>query len=64
MAKFSKFFLVWYSQQFAIPFWIIGHVNLHFNDYHSIIELSSSIIMHFMVGLGFWFDWQNYKEEK
>ena len=62
MAKFSKFFLIWYSQQFAIPFWIIGHVHLHFNDYHSIIELSSSIIMHFMVALGFWFDSQEYNK--
>ena len=62
--KFSKFALIWYSQQFAIPFWIIGHVHLHFNDYHNMIELSRSIIMHFMVALGFWFDWQNYNKEE
>tara|TARA_R110002020_G_scaffold93344_4_gene225262 strand:- start:285 stop:479 length:195 start_codon:yes stop_codon:yes gene_type:complete len=62
MAKFSRFALIWYSQQFAIPFWIIGHVHLHFNNYHDIIELSSSIIMHFMVGFGFWFDWQEYNK--
>mgnify|MGYP003151986307 FL=1 len=60
--KFSKFSLIWYSQQFAIPFWIIGHVHLHLNDYHDIIELSSSAIMHFMVALGFWLDWQDYNK--
>jgi hypothetical protein len=63
MAKqksFTKFFLIWYSQQFAIPFWIIGHVHLHLNTYHDIIELSSSIIMHTMVALGFWLDWKTY----
>jgi len=58
--KFSKFSLIWYSQQFAIPFWIVGHIHLHLNDYHDIIELSSSALMHFMVGIGFWLDWKNY----
>tara|TARA_R110000824_G_scaffold58774_2_gene158557 strand:- start:8100 stop:8303 length:204 start_codon:yes stop_codon:yes gene_type:complete len=58
--EFLKFSLVWYSQQFAIPFWIIGHIHLHLNDYHAIIELSSSAIMHIMVGFGFWLDWKNY----
>ena len=60
--KFSKFSLIWYSQQFAIPFWIIGHVHLHLNTYHDIIELSSSAIMHIMVALGFWLDWQDYNK--
>tara|TARA_R110002110_G_C13122050_1_gene687958 strand:- start:498 stop:692 length:195 start_codon:yes stop_codon:yes gene_type:complete len=60
--KFAKFSLIWYSQQFAIPFWIVGHVHLHLNDYHDIIELSSSIIMHCMVVLGFWLDWKNYNK--
>jgi len=60
--KFGKFALIWYSQQFAIPFWIIGHVHLQLHDYGVIIELSSSIIMHLMVGLGFWFDYKDYKK--
>tara|TARA_R110002096_G_scaffold210170_1_gene397440 strand:+ start:398 stop:601 length:204 start_codon:yes stop_codon:yes gene_type:complete len=58
--EFLRFSLIWYSQQFAIPFWIIGHVHLHLTDYHGIIVLSSSIIMHIMVGFGFWLDWKNY----
>tara|TARA_A100001515_G_C4519901_1_gene193086 strand:- start:552 stop:755 length:204 start_codon:yes stop_codon:yes gene_type:complete len=58
--EFLKFSIVWYSQQFAIPFWIIGHVHLHLNDYHDIIELSSSAIMHIMVALGFWLDWKQH----
>ena len=62
MKKFTKFSLIWYSQQFAIPFWIVGHVHLHFHDYHDIIEIGSSALMHFMVGLGFWFDWKNYNK--
>jgi len=58
--EFLKFSIVWYSQQFAIPFWIIGHVHLHMHDYHDMIELSSSAIMHIMVALGFWLDWKEH----
>ena len=60
LKEFGKFALIWYSQQFAIPFWIVGHIHLHLNEYRDIIEVSSSVFMHFMVALGFWFDWKNY----
>jgi len=60
--QFTKFSLIWYSQQFAIPFWIVGHVHLHLNTYHNIIELSSSIMMHCMVAIGFWLDWKDYNK--
>ena len=58
--EFTKFSLIWYSQQFAIPFWIVGHIHLHLNNYHDIIELFSSIIMHMMVMFGFWLDWKDH----
>jgi hypothetical protein len=62
---FVEFFLVWYSQQFAIPFWIVGHVHLHLNSYHDIIEILSSVVMHFMVAVGFWIDWRkSYQKEE
>jgi hypothetical protein len=60
LQRFTKFSLIWYSQQFAIPFWIVGHVHLHLNNYHDIIEWSSSALMHLMVGVGFWLDWKDY----
>ena len=60
--KFTKFSLIWYSQQFAIPFWIIGHVHLHLNDYHDMIELSSSLFMHAMVIAGFYLDWKDHNK--
>ncbi len=61
--KFTKFSLVWYSQQFAIPFWIVGHVHLHFADYHDMIEVASSLIMHALVGIGFWLDWKDHNND-
>ena len=63
MKDFIKFTLIWYSQQFAIPFWIVGHVHLHFNDYHQFIEFGTSALMHILVVTGFWIDWRNYKKE-
>ena len=58
--KFLKFFLIWYSQQFAIPFWIIGHVHLHLNDYNVVFEVITSALMHVMVFAGFWLDWKDH----
>ena len=61
--KFVKFFLIWYSQQMAIPFWIIGHVHLHFVNWHDFYEYGLSIFCHLMVAVGFWIDWkQNGKD--
>jgi len=62
--KFGKFSLIWYSQQFAIPFWIVGHIHLHLSDYHAIVELISSAFMHLSVGAGFWLDWKEYQKSK
>jgi len=61
--KFVKFSLIWYGQQFAIPFWIVGHIHLHFHDYHDIVELISSVLMHLAVAGGFWLDWLDYNKE-
>jgi len=59
--QFAKFSLVWYSQQFAIPFWIVGHVHLHFHTYHDIAEIAASCIMHGAVAIGFFIDWKQYE---
>jgi hypothetical protein len=60
--SFLRFSLIWYSQQFAIPFWIVGHVHLHFNNYHSMVELGASLFMHAAVVAGFLLDWKQYSE--
>ena len=61
--EFAKFFLIWYSQQMAIPFWVLGHVHLHFVDYHDAVEYGASILMHLMVAVGFWLDWKQSKKK-
>jgi hypothetical protein len=62
--KFSKFALIWYSQQFAIPFWIVGHVHLSLSDYHETVEVAASAFLHLIVALGFWLDWKNYDADR
>ena len=42
----------------AIPFWVIGHVHLHFATYHDLYEYGLSIFLHLMVAVGFWIDWK------
>jgi hypothetical protein len=61
MGNLVKFFIVWYSQNMAIPFWVIGHINLSINVYEDWQEYGASIIMHIMVLVGFVID---YKESK
>jgi len=63
LPKFLRFALIWYAEQFAIPFWIVGHVHLHFADYHAMLEAGASALMHIAVGWGFWLGWKEYERE-
>ena len=59
--KFVKFFLIWYSQQMAIPFWVVGHIHLSIHSFHDLIEIGSSLGMNVIVGIGFYLDYKNNK---
>ena len=56
--KVFKFFLIWYSQNMAIPFWMIGHVHLTVNTYEDWQEYGASVLMHFTVLIGFILDYK------
>lgn len=62
LRRFAKFALIWYAQQFAIPFWIVGHVHLHLTDYHQVLEAALSLTMHVAVAVGFWLDWAEHRD--
>ena len=64
MKKFIGFSLIWYSQQFAIPFWVVGHVHLHLTTYQDWVELLFSILLHLSVLAGFLLDWVNYNKNQ
>jgi hypothetical protein len=58
MKKFLEFALIWYSQQMAIPFWIIGHVHLSLNVYQDIHEILASLGLNILVAVGFIIDYR------
>ncbi len=65
MKHFIKFFIVWFSQNLAIPFWVVGHIHLSLNVYKDVVEYGASIGMHLLVAVGFFIDWfENYKERE
>ncbi len=55
---FLEFALIWYSQQMAIPFWIVGHVHLHFNVYQDLHEILASLGLNILVAVGFIIDYK------
>tara|TARA_R110000803_G_scaffold30967_4_gene69446 strand:+ start:3496 stop:3684 length:189 start_codon:yes stop_codon:yes gene_type:complete len=62
MKKFVKFLVIWISQQLAIPFWIVGHVHIHFSSWADFYDYGMSILLHIIVAIGFWLDWKQSKK--
>ena len=58
MKKFTKFLLIWISQNLAIPFWVVGHIHLSIHDFHDLVEIGSSIGMNIIVAIGFYIDYK------
>ena len=59
MRKFMEFALIWYSQQMAIPFWMLGHVHLSLNVYKDLHEIIASVGLNILVAIGFIIDFKN-----
>jgi len=63
MKKFIEFALIWYSQQMAIPFWVIGHVHLSLNVYQDLHEIIASVGLNILVAIGFLIDYNKNKNK-
>lgn len=59
MRAFSKYLLIWVSQNLAVPFWTIGHIHLMVNVYADITEVISSVGMNIIVILGIIVDYRD-----
>tara|TARA_B100001057_G_scaffold469389_1_gene529687 strand:- start:3883 stop:4113 length:231 start_codon:yes stop_codon:yes gene_type:complete len=59
MKKFIIFFIIWVSQNLAIPFWIVGHIHLTLNVYADLKEIFASVGMNLIVIVGFILDYRN-----
>ena len=57
--KFIRFFVIWISQNLAIPFWIVGHIHLTLNVYADLKEIFASVGMNLIVIVGFILDYRN-----
>jgi len=64
MRKFIEFALIWYSQQMAIPFWVIGDVHLSLNVYKDLHEIIASVGLNILVAIGFIIDFKNQNKNK
>ncbi len=64
MKKFIEFALIWYSQQMAIPFWMIGHVHLSLNVYKDLHEIIASVGLNILVAIGFIIDFKQQNKKK
>ena len=64
MKKFIEFALIWYSQQMAIPFWMLGHVHLSLNVYKDLHEIIASVGLNILVAIGFIIDFKQNSNNK
>lgn len=63
LKDFVEYSLIWYSEQFAIPFWVVGQVHLHTTDYHADVKTFASMGLHMAVALGFWLGFKRSQRE-
>jgi len=61
--KFLEFGLIWYSQQMAIPFWVVGHVHLSLNVYKDLHEIIASVGLNILVAIGFIIDFKQQNKK-
>jgi hypothetical protein len=63
LLKFTKFLIIWVSQNLAIPFWVVGHIHLSIHNFHDLIEIGASIGMNIIVAVGFFLDYNQSKKD-
>ena len=62
LLKFTKFLIIWVSQNLAIPFWVVGHIHLSIHNFHDLIEIGASVGMNVIVAVGFFLDYNQSKK--
>jgi len=62
--KFIVFAIRWIANNLTIPFWMVGHIHLSLNVYDDLVEILASFGMNILVGIGFYLDWKEHKQNK
>ena len=63
MKNFTKFLIVWISQNLAIPFWVVGHIHLSIHNFHDLVAIGASVGMNIIVAVGFFLDYNQSKKD-
>jgi len=61
---FFRFLIIWISDNLSIPFWSVGHIHLSISDYQISTKILASLIMHIIVGFGFFLSYKDHLNEK
>tara|TARA_A100001015_G_scaffold113155_1_gene125722 strand:+ start:854 stop:1060 length:207 start_codon:yes stop_codon:yes gene_type:complete len=62
--NFLKYTVIWISQNLAIPFWMVGHIHLSIHSFHDVYEIISSLLLHVIVAIGFFIDYNEQKSKE
>ena len=62
--SFFKYSIRWVGSNMAMPFWIVGHINLTTNVYEDIYEIIASVGMNVIVFMAFWMEWNDHRKNK
>ena len=59
ITDFTRFLVVWISQNLAIPFWVVGHIHLSIHSFRDLYDIISSIGINIIVAIGFYIDYKS-----
>lgn len=60
----GHYLIVWYANNFAAPFWVVGHYHILVNDLEQAEQLASIMIVNLVTALGIYLDWRIQHREK
>jgi ABC-type nickel/cobalt efflux system permease component RcnA len=63
MKSLGHYLIVWYANNFATPFWMIGHYHFATNNYEQDKQLLGMISINLITIFGIYLDWRMQKRE-
>jgi hypothetical protein len=58
LLSISRYVIVWYANNFAAPFWMIGHYHFAVNNYQQIEQIIGIVSINLITVLGIYLDWR------
>jgi|694.fasta_scaffold99153_3 hypothetical protein len=64
LLSISRYVIVWYANNFAAPFWMIGHYHFAVNSFTQLERIGGMIAINLITVLGIYLDWKVQHAEK